>query len=146
MRSAPPVLVPVGRFVWGGRLVLAWAALAALVCLTTVWWLDLGFGRTVVMGVVWLLAAGLSCLAWRRECPAPGELSWDGEAWWYGVHGGDRRQVSVVLGWDAGRAMLLNVRDRQRHWPWGQYIWLNADRMPQQWHGLRCAVHGRDTL
>ena len=33
MHSAPPVLVPVGRFVWGGRIALMLALLTALVWL-----------------------------------------------------------------------------------------------------------------
>lgn len=149
MRSAPPVLVPVGRFVRGWYITLALAASSALL------WLALatqgrrpddGLVHAIWPGVLWL---GMFASAWwwsRREFMPPGELSWDGQDWWYGAQGAQPRKVTLTLCWDAGAAMLLGLRDADANISMCRYIWLTSRRTGRQWHGLRCAVHARDTL
>ena len=146
MRNAPPVLVPVGRFVWGGRIALMLALLTALVWLVLAGMQAVSAGRMALLGLVCLLSAGLSCLAWQREQLLPGELAWDGEGWWYSTPGGASLAVRVTLNWDAGRAMLLSVQAREADGWHAQHLWLQARSLPLQWHALRCAVYGRDTL
>lgn len=144
MRSAPPVLVPVGRFVWGANLAAALAAGTALVCSLAAAWYGI---RAILMGGVWVLTAGTAWWFLRRELLPPGELSWDGQSWWYRADGDAAVAVTLALQWDAGQAMLLRLDGRgvgglllPRH------AWLKASQMPAQWHGLRCAVHVRDIL
>lgn len=148
MHNAPPVAVPVGRFVWGHRIVLILALSSALVCGPAALrgWQSGSLVSCVLIGIAWLMAAGGSWWAFRREFLAPGELSWDGADWWYRVHGGSAQQVSVRLRWDAGKTMLLGLRATESAGHLDRYIWLQARQAPQQWHALRCAVHGRDTL
>ena len=72
MRSAPPVLVPVGRFVWGHRTALVLAVGTALACGVLAWLYKLTLVQQSTMAVVWLLAAALSWGLARREYLAPG--------------------------------------------------------------------------
>ena len=145
MRSAPPVLVPVGRFVWGGRLVGLLATLTALAGVLAGWQFGVTVWRAIFMGCVWLLAVTGACWISTRETLPPGELSWDGQSWWYRPSGGAVFEVTVSLQWDAGRALLLQLNGRPLgRWP--RHAWLQAAQMPEQWHGLRCAVHAGDTL
>ncbi len=146
MHSAPPVLVPVGRSLWGGRLPLLSAVLTAVsVCLLA------GHAGLALPGMLVLLGVCAVCLllVWQwapRERLPEGELAWDGEAWWFCSQGGARQPVAVQVQWDAGRAMLLRVSETPRSaWP-DRYTWLQASALPLQWHGLRCAVHAADTV
>jgi hypothetical protein len=146
MRSAPPVLVPVGRFVWSHRIVLVLGVGTALACGGVVWFYKVTLVQQWTMAVVWLLAAVLSWGLARREYLAPGSLQWDGEAWWFQPQAGVQVLVRVTVGWDAGSAMLLGVRTPQPGGRLLRYAWLQATQMPAQWHALRCAVYACDTL
>ena len=146
MHNAPPVVFPVGRFVWGPRLALLLAAVAASVLAVWLVWAEVSAFRLGWTACIWLAAAW--CSAWwvRHEFLQEGELAWDGEAWWFCGHGGARHAVNVQLQWDAGRAMLLRVSATPRHGWLDRYTWLQASRLPLQWHGLRCAVHATHTI
>ena len=146
MRSAPPVLVPVGRFVWDHRTALVLAVGTALACGVLAWLYKLTLVQQSTMAVVWLLAAALSWGLARREYLAPGSLQWDGEAWWFQPQAGVQVPVRVTVGWDAGSAMLLGVRMPQPSGRLVRYAWLQATQMPAQWHALRCAVYACHTL
>ena len=148
MHSAPPVLVPVGRFVWGERLAW-WLALGTALggVLTVVaGWQSAHAGRMVWIVIAWALAAVVGWWALRSEFLPPGELSWDGEAWWYRVNGDRAQAVRLALRWDAGRAMLLGLRLDRPGLCMERYIWVAASQQALRWHALRCAVHARDTL
>ncbi len=147
MRSAPPVLVPVGRFVWVGRL-------AVLLALFSGAWLGLAWlvsGATAVQGAWWLgiwLVAGLIAFkqAFRDALPS-GVLDWDGETWAFAVADGMAVPARVHVLWDVGSAMLIGVMVSQGPWRGQRFAWLSAASFPQQWHGWRCAVHaGSDIL
>ena len=145
MRSAPPVLVPVGRFVWGPRVVAGLALATGLACGWAAWWQGITMARAAAVAATW---GGCAVVAWwvmRSESLPAGELAWDGQSWWFRESQGLARPVEVALQWDAGRAMLLRLRfgptDRL-----SRHAWLQASQMPMLWHGLRCAVHAGDTL
>ena len=146
MRSAPPVLVPVGRFLWGPRISVVLALVVALLCALAV----SGQGGAVqvhaLTALVWLVSTAIAVWAWSRERLPQGELSWDGEAWWYQVPAEPQQAVAVELVWDAGQAMLLCLRLTTNRPQGLHHVWLQARQMRLAWHGLRCAVHGRDTL
>ena len=146
MRSAPPVLVPVGRFVWGHRIALVLCVCTALACSGVAWLYNVTLVQQWTMAVVWLLAAALSWGLVRRESLDPGSLQWDGEAWWFQPQVGMQVPVRVTVGWDVGSAMLLGVRMPQPCGRIVRYTWLQATQVPAQWHALRCAVYACDTL
>ena len=146
MRNAPPVLVPVGRFVWERHIALVLAAGSGLVLLLS------GFssGVTALQGVaclgLWLMALGLS---WRWTDPdrqPAGLLSWDGQAWSFETTGAAPVSVQVRVVWDAGSALLLHLRSHRPGRPLHGHAWLAARAVPAQWHGLRCAVFARQTF
>ena len=145
MRNAPPVLVPVGRFVWCNRIVAVLAVFTALICLLAAWGLSIPVSRAMPVGLAWTLSVSAAWWIWRHEALPPGELSWDGQSWWFRPDDGGALPAMVVLQWDAGRGMLLQltcpVLGR-----FSRYAWVQASGMPAQWHGLRCAVHASDTL
>lgn len=144
MRHAPPVHVPVGRFVWGVWLTVALALTGAGLCLWATRHMDAD--RVLWMGAIGGGCAVVSWLAWHREWLPEGALSWDGQAWWFHGPEGAPQAVEVTLGWDAGFALLLRLRGCAPRRFWSHHIWLRADRMAPQWHALRCAVYARDTL
>lgn len=146
MRSAPPVLVPVGRFVWAQRLALIGAvATAALLALA---WRASAASSTLA-GCAMMLWLAACLLAWRwhqRDWLAPGSLAWDGEGWHFQPHDGHPMAVQVRVLWDLGSCMLLGVQAPQGGWQGSRCAWLHAADMPERWHGWRCAVYGRDIL
>jgi len=143
MRNAPPVVYPVGRFVWADRV---WVGLAVLAVSGPVLWMD-GYGgwRAWTIGGICLVAMVLS-FGWQRtEVLRAGQLSWDGRSW-YLLDSGNTQdmEVQVALCWDTGPGLLLKVN--ARHQRMARYLWLSRLDEPQHWHGLRCAVHAGDTL
>ncbi len=158
MRNAPPVQVPVGRFVWGRRLPLVLALASAALLLGA--WQASARDRDLLVGgmVLWLLCALGSWRLLAQDILPPGELAWDGQDWCFRWSEGGARgvdpleiQVQVHVIWDLGSAMLVRVRTCSpgpQDLPWrGQgYTVLSAARMPALWHGCRCAVHGHDIL
>ena len=148
MHSAPPVLVPVGRFVWGERLawLLALGSAVGAVLAVVAGWQSAHAGRMAWVVLAWSLAALAGGWASRCEFLPPGELSWDGEGWWYRVKGGRAQAVRLALRWDAGRAMFLGLRPDGPGLHLERYLWVTARQQQRQWHALRCAVHVRDTL
>ncbi len=145
MRSAPPVLVPVGRFVWNPRVAAGLALVSGLVCWLAGWWYGITTLRAAALGAVWGMSVGVAWLVLRRETLPPGELAWDGQSWWYRENLGVATPVTLALQWDAGRAMLLQLNFCQTD-RLARCAWLQASQMPAQWHGLRCAVHAGHSL
>lgn len=148
MRSAPPVIIPVGRFVWGWAMGWGLALLTALLLLGA-WRVsgtpsDGAAAAVVIFGVLcawsWRLA--------RQDALPPGELDWDGQGWHYHGGSGDSAAVRVRVVWDLGPAMLVGVESEAGAglWPGRRYTWLAACGLPGRWHAWRCAVFGRDIL
>ena len=153
MRSAPPVVFPVGRSVWGPRTGLALAALSAW-AVFGLWQGSAEVGWSVFSAgpwwgglLAWTLAALLSWRLWTREALPPGELRWDSEDWTYQGSDGLPQPVHLVALWDIGPAILVEL-SFQGHQPWAcrRFAWLTRGQMPGLWHACRCAIFGRDIL
>lgn len=146
MRSAPPVQVPVGRFVWGKGVA---AALAALSMGTVVWaWTDSGVSLAQCLAAL-LVWVSVACLSWwqlGRQMLLPGDLAWDGGVWRHSPYAGVAVQVDLAVVWDVQVAMLVRVKAVHGEWQGSRYTWLHAVNAPALWHGWRCAVFGRDIL
>jgi len=143
MNSAPPVVFPVGRFVWSRRIATVLALGSAFPILVLLALQASVSASLLLMGVAWLLAVALSLWFCQREALTAGDLSWDGQSWWHSTHGGVARPVKLGLVWDGGRILLLSVRARGA--PTGgerlQFACLQAGHSSGSWHALRCAVH-----
>lgn len=144
MRRAPPVLVPVGRFVWGPRIAWGLGFFSAAILVLSGGLSGMSVGRLCVVALGWGVAALVCARLMRHAFLPPGELAWDGQGWWYRSQGQPASAVQVATRWDAGRALLLAIRARDDS-P-ARHAWLQAGHMPLQWHGLRCALYDRDSL
>jgi hypothetical protein len=157
MHNAPPVVYPVGRFVWG---LYVMACLSTLGALGLVFWQRLSALPWAVAGWAWV-AWGMCVVlafAWRSgQTLSSGHLFWTGEAWL--LHGGQNDEPETSLQWsvapfvvsvsvllDLGSVMLLTVQPldesgqragRLRH------AWVHRAATPSKWHGFRCAVYSR---
>ena len=142
MHSAPAVVFPVGRFVWGYRFAFLLAAVSALV-IGAVWWTSgISPMRVLACFLVWAATAVLSWRAFHRMALPPGRLAWDGEGWHFEPDGGLAQAVELAVRLDLGPFMLVEVLDLQG----SRYAGLSALQQPALWHGWRCAVYGRDIL
>ena len=145
MHNAPPVVFPVGRFVWGRRVMLVLALCGAL---------GLGFwqANANASGVQWAWASWGICVlaamyASTKDTLAGGTLVWTGEVWlWRDAKGREMEtQLRVLL--DVGSALGLGLRPVEAPWRLSQrFVWLEGRDMPQMWHGLRCAVYSRSNV
>jgi hypothetical protein len=147
MHNAPPVVFPVGRFVWGPRLGLLLAAVVA--CVLAVWlvWAEVSASRLAWTVGLWM-AAALCSLWWgRQEYLQEGELVWDGEAW-HGPHlEGADEPIHLTLTFDGGHFMLVSWRSAAQagRLVRTQHALIRRADMPSRWHGFRCAVYSRRT-
>jgi hypothetical protein len=142
MHNAPPVVFPVGRFVWGRRVVWVLALCGAS---------GLGFWQTHadVFGFKWAWAAwGLSVaaalFATTKDILTAGSLVWTGEVWlWRDAKGGEvETQLRVLL--DVGSALVLVLLPVDAPWHLShRFAWVHGCDAPQMWHGMRCAVYSR---
>jgi hypothetical protein len=149
MHNAPPVVYPVGRFVWGRVALLAVCGLSAVGMLS---WQSQTLAAGPTLWGAWCLwgVCALSAAHWApRQALKGGRLGWSGEAWFWQVNADSAEQarpVAVSLGLDTGQGLLLWVRtvDEQGR-AQGQLrsAWLDAGAMPSKWHGIRCAVYSR---
>jgi hypothetical protein len=152
MHNAPPVVFPVGRFVWGR---VVWWAMTCLGAVGLAVWQMLGkVSWPTVFGAwfFWGLCVVVAALWGPRQGLTDGRLFWSGEAWFWqaedghgSVEGADQG-LALSVGLDWGRGLLLFVRPLnglgQGCGPWA-YAWLAESDMPSRWHGLRCAVYSR---
>lgn len=142
MHNAPPVVFPVGRFVWARRLLWVLALCGAL---GLVFWQ----ANTNSFGVKWAWASWGICVlaatyASTSDILLGGYLVWTGEVWlWRDAKGREMEmQLRVLL--DVGSALGLVLRCADAPWYFPQrFAWLEDRDMPQMWHGLRCAVYSR---
>lgn len=148
MRNAPPVAVPVGRFVWGARIAACLALITLIALLVWLWQTGAGVGHVLGLLLSWAVLAGLSAWAVRRQAWPHGQLRWDGQSWWFQAEGVVSAWPVVVRAvWDGGLAICLRLQvGEQGVRQQMGYACLCAQDMPSAWHGLRCAVYQGDTL
>ncbi len=138
MRSAPSVIVPVGRSRFGAGLAYgAWGlGLAALVYACLV---EGSVGLAQALTAAALAVCGPLALAAARRQPE-GELAWDGAAWhWQPRSRGPVREVEVVMACDLQRWILLRLAPRGRSGG-ATWVWLESGACAD-WLAVRRAVY-----
>ena len=148
MHSAPPALVPVGRFVWGPRIHKVLALSSALVLGSVGLTSGIAAPQAAFALAIWCAAWLLSYRWMASDILPPGQLHWDGQEWRFESGHDEPVVVDVHVLLDLGSAMLVSVRltPAQGILQRPQCAWLSARQLPAQWHGWRCAVYGRDIL
>lgn len=140
MHSAPAVRYPVPRSTRAGGALALLCLLAAGVCLG--WWV----AAEASAAAGWAVAAGLALgvavagVQWRGM--RPGELHWDGQAWWWlsdGAPGLDEQPVAVDVRLDLQTGVLIHLANAS-----GLVRWRYLERraQPQRWSDLRRALYG----
>jgi len=146
MHNAPPVVAPVGRFVWA---VPIWASGVVAGGAGWVIWLQSALPsveRALTVAVPMVLAW---CFAWRcgmQEQLSCGQLVWSGEDWCWCNEAQDDMPVQLtrVVDWNSGMLVALKCQGEARAgWRHIHYAYLTRQQMPRQWHGFRCAVYSR---
>jgi hypothetical protein len=146
MHNAPPVVFPVGRFVWG-RWILVLLALIGAFGLYFVQ----SLGGTASLPWAWAWASALwavlvmvSLFIYLKEWLTEGSLAWSGEAWCWRDARGHETGIQLVVLADVGSALWVAVRMlNNAGWPTQRFAWMVGREMPQAWHGFRCAVYSR---
>ncbi len=146
MHNAPPVVYPVGRFVWGSW-IMGGLALVGLMGLVF-WWVmaSPGWLQAVVGGLVWSGSVAAAAVYWPSERSPEGRLVWSGEDWLWREASGTEIPVRVQVLLDAGRFMGLVYAGREAFDSRGQrpqFAVVCQAMMPSSWHGFRCAVYSR---
>ena len=149
MHNAPPVVYPVGRFVWGRWLLVALCMLSAAGIIA---WqmLSLTTGPKLWAACFFWTACALSAALWApRQALSGGRLGWSGESWFWQADehpDGHVQRVAVSVSLDTETRLLLWVQplDEQGK-AQGRLMcaWLQASAMPSKWHGFRCAAYSR---
>lgn len=147
MYNAPPVVYPVGRFVWGPYLACALGGLSMCVLGWSFWQ-----SGASVHSLFWQVAACLVLVAGcgsllSKEFLQQGELAWDGESWQRVGTTATEGPIQLALTFDGGHFMLVSMRSGGRHDRRGLrlHACLRRVDMPSRWHGFRCAVYSRRT-
>ena len=140
MHNAPPVVFPVGRFVWGRWVMLALALLGGI---GLMWhphfpvfnlqpWALSGWGL-LLLAAIW---------ATRVDHWQTGTLVWTGEVWLWRDPQDHEWEVGLQVVWDTGSAMGLALSPQRTYRvPLKRFVWLSQDDLPVLWHGFRCAVY-----
>ena len=147
MRSAPPVVYPVGRFLW------SWPVALLLLALLSAWIWQPWQMRMPREGFVWwgsLALQGLLLLwlgvLYRRPVQQVRALRWDGEFWYGETAAGPSMPVVLQVHADLQNCLWLAVKtassssSERRASLW---ICARATAKPAAWHGFRCAVYCR---
>lgn len=147
MRSAPPVVYPVGRFLWRRP-----AAFGFLVLLSAWIWQPWLPNRTLDGLMLWGSLA-LQCLlvgrlGWWIRSPAREirQLRWDGSQWFCETTANDELPVVLEVHADFQRCVWLSVKRGVASTAEGAQRWsvcVRASDKPAVWHGFRCALYCR---
>ncbi len=146
MHNAPPVVAPVGRFVWAVPIWTGWIVVGVA---GWVIWLQLALpsvARALTVTALMMLAWGFAWGCGIQEQLACGQLVWSGENWCWRNEGQDDMSVQLtkVVDWNSGMLVALKCQDEPRvGWTRTRYAYLTRQEMPRQWHGFRCAVYSR---
>lgn len=142
MHNAPPVVFPVGRFVWG-RTVMVLLALCGAVAL----WVGSAQADASKFWVPWLGWCGLlvaALLVSRKDHWTSGWVVWTGEAWVWRDPQGQETETRMLVVLDLGAEIAVSLRPISAKWYEPQrFIWLTRKDQPTRWHALRCAVYSR---
>lgn len=145
MHNAPPVVFPVGRFVWGQR--LGWVLAGSTACVLALWlrWTEAGAVAWGWSLLTWLAAAACTLWTWPREFSQQGQLHWDGEVWRHLGPDTQDESVTLSLTFDGGNFMLVALRPAAGAFghAWPRHVLLRRAEMPTHWHGFRCAVYSQ---
>jgi hypothetical protein len=133
MAGAPSVRFPVGRPPFlGPLLVLGWLTGTLAIVLA-----GPGFAwQWSTAGVALLLSGALARRFWNRF--PIGELTWDGQTWWWPSH--PEACEAPVVRLDMQRHMLVQLPSVGADCSW---IWLEASADPRAWPELRRALFAR---
>ena len=138
IHNAPPVVYPLGRSHFLGRLLLVlWLGglLLAMLWLYTSQRLDWRIGSALLA----VLGAGVAARAGWNNLPA-GQLVWDGKAWrWESASyraGIAEYEVSVIA--DFQSRLLLRLENPASASLW---LWMERSVFPDRWLDLRRAVY-----
>jgi hypothetical protein len=146
MHNAPPVVYPVGRFVWGAWIVGGLALVGAAVLL--VWQTSAQHDGLHIGGawLLWCVSLFAAVVSWAQESSCSGLLVWNGEDWFWRDASDAEIPVRVQVLLDAGRLMILScagLHGRSLSNRRAQFAVLHHASMPSFWHGFRCAVYSR---
>ena len=149
MHNAPPVVFPVGRFVWGHVVLFSMAMYGAVGLLmwqvqaqvsSSLWWGAWFFWCVCVVAALW----------WApRQILSGGHLCWSGESWFWQASDGQQQglEVTVCVDWDARLWLAVQRLDESgKPNDITAYVWVQERAMPSKWHGFRCAVYSRPTV
>lgn len=148
MHNAPPVVYPVGRFVWAQAVGWGMSALSAMGLL--IWQGQCAPSFYIALGAwVFWAACMLGARVWApRDVMTQGRLSWTGEGWIYECKcdssQDEGQKVLLAVGLDVGSGFVLWVRfmggaiGTSNRW---RCAWFSRAQMPSNWHGFRCAVY-----
>ena len=144
MHNAPPVVYPVGRFVWGRWFLVSLAGVGAL----GLYFVQSLRGAASLpwawVWALWALLVMVSVFLCVKERLPDGFMAWSGEAWCWRDAGGHEAGIQVVVLADFGSALWVAARMlNHAGWPTQRFAWMESREMPQAWHGFRCAVYCR---
>ena len=136
--NAPPVVYPLGRSSFLGRLLLGlW--LAGLFSALLWWYLTRQLDWRMALAFVAVLLAGVAARTSWNHLPG-GQLAWDGAVWrWESASyqtGVAELELLVVA--DFQRRLLLRLENHARASLW---LWAEQSAMPERWLDLRRAVY-----
>jgi hypothetical protein len=136
--NAPPVVYPLGRSLFLGRLLLAlWLAGIGSVLL---WWnVTRQLDWRLALAVFSVLLAGFAARASWKNLPA-GQLAWDGAVWRWespGYPTGVAEHALSVIA-DFQQRLLLRLENQAHASLW---LWVEKRAMPERWLDLRRAVY-----
>ena len=142
MHNAPPVVFPVGRFVWGRWMLVLLALIGAL---GLYFWQSLRHAAGLPwVWVLWTVLVMVAVFIWLKEWLTEGALAWSGEAWCWRDASGRETEIQLVVLLDRGSVLCVAVRMlNNARWPAQRFVWMAGREMPQAWHGFRCAVYSR---
>ena len=144
MHNAPPVVYPVGRFVWGGWVLAVWALSGALALFFWQRQSQAGLHLVAGAGGFWCLCVMASRALWKRDSMMPGCLVWNGETWFWRDLQSRHCEVDLQVLADWGTGLWITCRkltplSRSKRC----FVWVHRRETPQLWHGFRCAVYSR---
>ena len=142
MHNAPPVVFPVGRFVW--RHAVLWGLALSGAGNLVYWQTNANASTQAGAWALWVLCVFGAFFTNVADVVTQGYLVWTGEVWlWRDPKGQETKtELRVLLDVESALGLVLLADDGHRRWS-SSWVWLDRRDLPQMWHGLRCAVYSR---